>query len=80
MNAFPFLSLAPGIEIRENRYLGPPPRLEPETFSGGVNLSARERNAARIKDAARVYGLASMPGLIFCSPWVASLIRKQVSK
>lgn len=65
-----------GYEIRESRYLAGKPRLEKTRFSGGVNLSASQRNQKRIDEAMVVYGLTTMPGILFCSPWVAGLLRE----
>lgn len=44
-----------GFELITSRHLSVRVWRERDTFSGGVNLSARERNAKRIADSQRVY-------------------------
>lgn len=67
-----------GYEIREVPFLPGAPRLERATFSGGVNISASERNKRRVDEAMRVYGFSDNPGVLFCSPWVAGLLRAAI--
>jgi len=76
------LALPPGVELRASRYLGTsgPPTLEPERFSGGVNLSAAERNRKRVDEAYRLYGVATMPGVLFGAPWLVALIERELRR
>lgn len=64
-----------GFEFFVSKRVGAEPRLERDTFSGGVNLSARERNHKRLGDACRVYQVASVPGRLIVAPWVYELIQ-----
>ena len=63
-----------GFELVVSRYMAPEPALEREYFSGGVNLSASERNRKRLGETCKVYSVVSMPSKLFCAPWVHSLI------
>jgi hypothetical protein len=57
------------------------PRLERERFSGGVNLSAQSRNAARVvaaRDAQQTrYIVDTLSGLVWCSPRGAAELRRR---
>ncbi len=64
-----------GHEIVELPFLPGPPRYERARFSGGINISANERNSTRVDEALRVYGYANQPGKLFCAPWIARLLR-----
>lgn len=69
-----------GVELRAIPCLGGPPRFEPERFSGGVNISAQERNQKRRKEAYRLYSLSDMPGVVFGAPWLIEEIRKAAAR
>ncbi len=56
MTAPAFFPRLPSVRVYFEPHLEKP-RLEPERFSGGVNLSAVERNRQRIADASVVYWL-----------------------
>jgi hypothetical protein len=49
------------------------PRLEPETFSGGVNTSARDRNMRRIAESMRFLG-----DRVVCSPAALAWLTRHV--
>lgn len=63
-----------GMELVVSRYMPSEPRLEKVTLSGCENLSARERNERLLRESCRVYEVKSMPGKLFCSPWVYEVL------
>ncbi len=69
----------PGLaQIVEMPALGKhPPRLERERFSGGVNLSAQERNRKRMEEARVFY---TFEGKILMAPWLAKQFWEECAK
>jgi hypothetical protein len=53
-----------------------PPRPERERFSGGVNLSAQERNRKRLDAASVCYTMSDRPGQVMVAPWLVSKVRE----
>lgn len=85
--AFPNLEASTGFRLFPTKHLEP--RLERDTFSGGTNVSARERNLARIDESAsKVYTMAgqrdpaglfpSTPPRIIGSRYALALVARQV--
>lgn len=65
---------ASNTEVIVSRYLASEPWLERERFSGGLNVSARERNERRMREACKVFTVASVPGKLFVAPWVNEVL------
>jgi hypothetical protein len=71
------LAVSDGFSIVSCAYLQGRPKLERERFSGGVNLSAQERNWARLRDARKVYVLHESREVV-AAPWVVEEIREAI--
>jgi hypothetical protein len=69
------------VEVIPVSFLGKyPPRLERERFSGGVNLSAQERNRKTMSDARKAYSFTADPFKVYCAPWLLAEVRAKLQK